>query len=313
MNLLNIRTFLYIARCQTISGAAEAMYTTQPTVSSRLSQLEAELGITLIKRHKGHRTIELTEKGKDFIPIAEHWLSLDQQTMLFCREDGREAFTIAAPASYQEHVVPQIIHLVMKLPLPPKIRLRTASSASVYSMVADHEADFGLASRLILDDNTVAMPMFNTEYVLLLPVDTLLPDGPVMPEQLDPRYEVSVTSWTGETRRWHDHYWDPYVPSFLQVDNNHMSHNYLTDPRCWALCPAAIAFSIQSRRPDLLAIRRLAIDPPKHHCYLVVQRSLMKNRPELVSRLRGIIRSYARDAPLLQPIDTDSVLKDAPE
>ena len=84
MNLLNIRTFLYIARYQTISGAAEAMYTTQPTVSSRLSQLEAELGVTLITRHKGHRTIELTEKGQDFIPIAERWLALDRQTMQFC-------------------------------------------------------------------------------------------------------------------------------------------------------------------------------------------------------------------------------------
>ncbi len=175
MNLLNIRTFLYIARYQTISGAAEAIYTTQPTVSARLSQLEDELGVSLITRHKGHRTIELTEKGQDFIPIAERWLELDRQTMQFCREDMQEAFTIAAPASYQEHVVPQIIRLLMNQPQPPKIRLRTASSASVYTMVADHDADFGLVSRLIVRDDIAAIPIFNTEYVLLLPIDTPLP------------------------------------------------------------------------------------------------------------------------------------------
>ncbi len=312
MNLLNIRTFLYIARYQTISGAAEAMYTTQPTVSSRLSQLEAELGVTLITRHKGHRTIELTEKGQDFIPIAERWLALDRQTMQFCREDMQEAFTIAAPASYQEHVVPQIVRMLMEQPQPPKIRLRTASTTSVYTMVADHDADFGLATRLIVSDDIAATPMFNTEYVLLLPADTTLPEGDVMPDRLDPRYEVSVTSWTGETRRWHDHYWDPYEPAFLQVDNNHMTHNYLTDPRCWALCPAAIAFSILSRGPDSLTIRRLAVDPPKHHCYLVVPRSLVKNRPELVARVRNTILAYAQEAPLLQPIDPDGVLKGVP-
>ena len=313
MNLLNIRTFLYIARYQTISGAAEAMYTTQPTVSSRLSQLEAELGVTLITRHKGHRTIELTEKGQDFIPIAERWLALDRQTMQFCREDAQEAFTIAAPASYQEHVVPQIVRLLMLQPQPPKIRLRTANSASVYTMVAGHDADFGLATRLIVSDDIAAVPMFSTEYVLLLPADTPLPEGDVMPSQLDPRYEVSVTSWTGETRRWHDHYWDPYQPSYLQVDNNHMAHNYLASPLCWALCPAAIAFSLRARRPDSLAIRRLAVDPPQHHCYLVVQRALVKNRPELVNRFREIILSYAKDTPLLRPIDPDSVLKNVPE
>ncbi|MBQ6514112.1 MAG: LysR family transcriptional regulator [Clostridia bacterium] len=311
MNLLNVRTFLYIARYQTISGAAEAMYTTQPTVSSRLSQLEAELGVTLVNRHKGHRTVELTEKGQDFIPIAERWLALDRQTMQFCREDMQETFTLAAPASYQEHVVPQIVRLLMNQPLPPKIRLRTANSASVYTMVADHDADFGLATRLIVSDDIAAMPMFNTEYVLLLPADTPLPEGPVMPDLLDPRFEVSVTSWTGETRRWHDHYWDPYQPSYLQVDNNHMAHNYLALPQCWALCPASIAFSIYSRIPDRLTIRRLAVDPPKHHCYLIMQRAQAKNRPELVNQIRGTILSYAQDTPLLQPVDTDR-LNNAP-
>ena len=313
MNLLNIRTFLYIARYQTISGAAEAMYTTQPTVSSRLSQLEAELGVSLITRHKGHRTIELTEKGQDFIPIAERWLALDRQTMQFSREDMQEAFTIAAPASYQEHVIPQIIRPLMMKPRPPKIRLRTANSASVYTMVADHDADFGLASRLIVRDDIAAIPVFNTEYVLLLPADTPLPEGDIMPDQLNPRYEVSVTSWTGETRRWHDHYWDPYEPTFLQVDNNHMTHNYLTNPQCWALCPTTIALSIRSRSPELLTIRRLAVDPPKHHCYLVVPRTLMKNRPELVARVRDTILAYAQATPLLQPINPGSALKDVPE
>ena len=304
MNLQNIRTFLYIVRYQTISGAAEAMYTSQPTIRSRLSQLEEELGIELVKRQRGHRTIELTEKGQDFIPIAEHWLSLDRQTMQFCRDKGRESITVAAPASYQEHVIPQIIHRLMGSENPPKIRLRTANSAKVYAMVTDREADVGLVSRLIIGDSTVAVPVFNTEYVLLLPVDTPIPEGPVQPDQLDPRFEVNVTSWTGETRRWHDTYWDPYVASYLQVDNNHLSHNYLTDPRCWALCPAAIAFSICRRRKDELIVRRLAFDPPMHHTYLVVQRHQIKSRAAFIGQLQKTILAFAEEAPLLQPVYT---------
>ena len=313
MNLLNVRTFLYIVRYQSISSAAEAMYTSQPTISSRLSQLEEELGIVLVKRQRGHRTIELTEKGQDFIPIAEHWLSLDRQTMQFCREEGQESIAIAAPASYQEHVVPQIVHHLMRLESPPKIRLLTASSAKVYAMVTDQEANAGLASRLIVSDSTVAFPVFTTEYVLLLPAETPLPEGLIHPDQLDPRYEVSVTSWTGETRRWHDTYWNPYIAPYLQVDNNHMTHNYLTDPRCWAICPAAIAFSIYHQKMNQLTIRRLAVDPPKHHCYLVISRSLLKSRPELVARVRETILSYAQSAPLLQPIKPDNAPKDFPE
>lgn len=121
MNLLNIKTFLYIVRYQSISGAAQAMFTSQPTVSARLNQLEEELGFQLIKRNKGQRTIELTAKGQAFISLAEHWLELDNRTMQFCQESDREPLSLAAPGSLQEHVVPQIIHKLLNGQKPPQI------------------------------------------------------------------------------------------------------------------------------------------------------------------------------------------------
>ena len=92
-----------------------------------------------------------------------------------------------------------------------------------------------------------------------------------------------------------------------------MTHHYLTDPRCWALCPAAIAVSIQSQESELLTIRRLASNPPKHHCYLIVQRSYLKNHSDTVDRLRKVILDYAEDSQLLQPIYSETALKSAPE
>lgn len=302
MNLLNIRTFLYIVRYQNISSAAQAMYTSQPTISSRLSQLEEELGVQLVLRRKGHRAIELTQKGQDFIPIAERWLELDRQTTQFCQEAVRASLTIAAPGSYQEYVLPQIIHRLMDCPVPPEIRLRTVGSPQVYTMVADRGADAGLAARLIVSDATVATPVFSTEYVILCPADTCLPDRKISPTELDPHYEVSVTSWTGETRRWHDAHWDPYTPVYLQVDNNHITHSYLTRPENWAVCPASIAIAIRDREPGALTIRRLSADAPRHTCYLVLQRSQLKDRTEIVQRLLRNILEYAEESYLLQPI-----------
>lgn len=304
MNLLNIRTFLYIVRYQNISSAAQAMYTSQPTISSRLRQLEEDLGVQLVLRRKGHRTIELTQKGQDFIPIAEHWLELDRQTIQMCKESVRTSLTIAAPGSYQEYVLPQIIHRLINIPTPPEVRLRTAGSAQVYAMVADREADAGFAARLIVNDATVAIPVFSTEYVILCPANTSLPEQRISPSQLDPHYEISVTSWTGETRRWHDAYWDPYIPAYLQVDNNHITHSYLTHPKHWAICPASIAIAIQGKKPDSLSIRRLDSDAPRHTCHLVLQRSQVKHRAEIIQKLLGSILEYAEESYLLQPISS---------
>ena len=230
MNLLNIRTFLYIVRYQNISAAADALYTSQPTVSSRLHQLEEELGVKLIERQKGHCNIEITDKGRDFIPIAERWLELDLHTKQFSEKEDRVPLTIAAPGSFQEHILPGIVHMLLQDASPPRIRLRTANSTRVYSLVGDSNADMGLALRFVQRDETMAVPLFSAENVLLCPAQTPLPDRRIRPEELDPQYEISVTSWTGDTRRWHDSYWDPYTIPYLEVDNNHMTHNYNDGP-----------------------------------------------------------------------------------
>ena len=307
MNLLNVQTFLYIVRTQSISAAAKAMYTSQPTISSRLLQLESDLGVQLIIRSKGRKLIELTQKGQDFIPIAEHWLELDLQTRRFAEEESRTPITIVAPGSYQEHILPSLVHrLLGKMSGdPPEIRLVTSNSQQVYSQVMEHSADVGLATRLGVHDGTLAFPVFSTEYVIICPADSVLPEGRISPRLLDPRDEVSVTSWTGDTRRWHDTYWDKYAPVYLQVDNNHMTHHYLDRPTSWAICPASIAVSIQKQHPDKLGIRRLAPEPPRHTCYMVLPRTRSETQSRVLSEFIRCIREYAQETYLLTPLAND--------
>ena len=61
MELRTLRYFLAVVREETISGAAEALHVTQPTLSRQLSELEQRLGKTLFIR--GSRKISLTEDG----------------------------------------------------------------------------------------------------------------------------------------------------------------------------------------------------------------------------------------------------------
>lgn len=61
MELRVLRYFLAVAREQNISGAAELLHLTQPTLSRQLKDLEEELGKTLFIR--GNRKVTLTEDG----------------------------------------------------------------------------------------------------------------------------------------------------------------------------------------------------------------------------------------------------------
>ena len=61
MELRVLRYFLAVAREESISRAAEALHTAQPSLSRQLRELEKELGKTLFLR--GRRRITLTEDG----------------------------------------------------------------------------------------------------------------------------------------------------------------------------------------------------------------------------------------------------------
>lgn len=78
MELRVLRYFLAVAREGSITGAAQALHITQPTLSKQLMDLETELGKTLFLR--GKRQITLTEDGLLLKQRAEEILDLVDKT-----------------------------------------------------------------------------------------------------------------------------------------------------------------------------------------------------------------------------------------
>ncbi len=61
MDIRVLRYFMAVTREESISGAAESLHMTQPTLSRQLMDLEEEIGKKLLIR--GNRKITLTEEG----------------------------------------------------------------------------------------------------------------------------------------------------------------------------------------------------------------------------------------------------------
>ncbi|MBZ9746633.1 LysR family transcriptional regulator [Mesorhizobium sp. CO1-1-7] len=72
-----LKTFLAVARCRTVTRAAETVHLAQSSVSDQVQSLEAELGAVLFTRSKSG--LELTPAGLVLKPIAEELLRLDAE------------------------------------------------------------------------------------------------------------------------------------------------------------------------------------------------------------------------------------------
>ena len=81
MELRVLQYFLAVAREQSISGAAESLHLSQPTLSTQLKAMEEELGKQLLIRGtKGSRKVTLTEEGMILRKRAEEILELVKKT-----------------------------------------------------------------------------------------------------------------------------------------------------------------------------------------------------------------------------------------
>ena len=70
MELRVLQYFLAVTREQSISGAAEALHLSQPTLSRQLREMEEELGKQLISRGRRRRNRRCTLSHKDCQSIA---------------------------------------------------------------------------------------------------------------------------------------------------------------------------------------------------------------------------------------------------
>lgn len=67
MNPLEIEAFLAITETRNLSKAADKLFVSQSTISSRLTNLESEIGSPLVNRRPGIKGVTLTPKGNEFL------------------------------------------------------------------------------------------------------------------------------------------------------------------------------------------------------------------------------------------------------
>jgi DNA-binding transcriptional LysR family regulator len=74
MNIRQLETFIRITEHGSFAAAAKALFTTQSTVSARIRELEAYIGVDLFDR-SGHRA-HLTPRGLELLPYARQMVGI---------------------------------------------------------------------------------------------------------------------------------------------------------------------------------------------------------------------------------------------
>ena len=217
MDTVLIETFLSVVYNRSVTHAANQLFISQSTVSSRLQQLEAEVGATLIERRKGIRNIELTPSGRAFVPIAQRYAHLDQEIKRFSTQEHRLSLTIACPDSLNIYLLSPLYEELLHSSPHVDLRIRTHQSPEIYNMINNHEVDVGFVFHQSRYKSIIAEDVIQEKMVLLVSSKGDWPQEFIHPSQLDPSYELYL-AWSEEIVRWHDYWWRSDIHPYAQVD-----------------------------------------------------------------------------------------------
>ncbi|WP_252271783.1 LysR substrate-binding domain-containing protein [Pseudomonas subflava] len=214
MDLTNLALFRTVALEQSVTRAAQSLQRAQSSVTTRIQQLEEELGAALFLR-EGKRML-LTERGSTFLAYAEQLLALaDEARQALHPQDpagslrlGTMESTAAArlpqPLARFHRDHPQVALEVSTGPSLPLLEAVLARRLDCALIAQPHSWQQGGWQAEALPDGVDAQPVFREELLLVLPAD----HPPVeQPEQVQIRtlagfaqgcsYRHIALSWLG--------------------------------------------------------------------------------------------------------------------
>jgi DNA-binding transcriptional LysR family regulator len=157
MDIRELRYFEAVFSERNLTAAARRCFISQPSISSALASLEAELGATLFIRHK--KGVAPTLAAEQLHPVARRIIDdTDAARNLFRKPSSRRALTLGLMRTLD---TARIIALLKPLTATPDLALRLVG--------ANEAADARIVSKSMVDAAEHFIPLWVDRYVAALP------------------------------------------------------------------------------------------------------------------------------------------------
>ncbi len=175
VSIKNLQAFVELAKCQSFAEAAQKRHISQPALSSAIKKMELQLGGALFSRST--RSVKLTPEGMSLLPVAKRLLddwenAIYDVKQLFKLEKG--LLTIASMPSFAEGNLPSLLASFGYAQPKISIRVHDVVMELVIDSVLRERADLGFAFEPEENELLNFYPMFNDEFVVIMPPDHAL-------------------------------------------------------------------------------------------------------------------------------------------
>lgn len=142
MSSAKLRAFLAVARHGSFSAGARACGLTQPTLTTQVQSLERQHNVELF--HRRGRRIELSDVGRQLLPIAQRIALLELEAHNLMRDSGRlDSGQLKLGAVGPFHVIEMVDTYLQQHP-NIDVSIRVGNSAQVLSDLENYVTDIAV-------------------------------------------------------------------------------------------------------------------------------------------------------------------------
>lgn len=237
MTNLEIDCFLSICEHKTISRAAEALFITQPSLSSRLKTLERELGGELFIRKKGAREMMLTVAGKKFYNLALQYQELTRQ-MSGIFDIQSQNLRVSSLNSLDTFLLPQVYEQFLQEYPEIELEIQDMELLPASRNIHTGKTDIAFTTGKT-NDRTLKQTLVFCEPMVVVCNNALKYTTQTNVKQLISNQEIYV-DWSSDFTKWHN---EVIGNSHSKLTVSIMTHlqQFLERKPCWAIVPISVA------------------------------------------------------------------------
>jgi DNA-binding transcriptional LysR family regulator len=130
---------------QNITKTAERLYTSQPSISYRLQQIEEEFGVKLVFRNK--KGIKFTAEGEYLIKYARNMIEELRKTKDYIQNLGgiiQGTLRLGASSTFAQYKLPKILKNFLQHYPNVKVNVKTGYSSEVAQLLQNDDVQIGI-------------------------------------------------------------------------------------------------------------------------------------------------------------------------
>ncbi|MGN0335313.1 MAG: selenium metabolism-associated LysR family transcriptional regulator [Lachnospiraceae bacterium] len=169
MELKQLESYVMVVEKKSFTAAAQALYISQPTISTHIRALEKELESRLILRTT--KSIEVTPRGAELYECAVGMLRMRDHLLERWNGDSKKIIRLGASTIPSAYILPEFLPSFCKEHKDVFFHSTQSDSKGVIDGVMEDLFDVGLIGMACEEDSLACVPFYEDEMVIITPVN----------------------------------------------------------------------------------------------------------------------------------------------